>query len=198
MFKTLFLFFLPFIWAVPALAQDVPYGGQWGCLSLTVGDPAVVGDDEHTLCVVLCTRGIGHRHDSDPLGVRCPTERLKLPALSPSSCASYFHSNHQAVCYPPGTHPDDFVIPKQKFHERALLAFGVAFAAGVAVNALAPHLPEGLSLVPEVRSAYRDGLMMTSAELTADWRKWTLSASATNFQGEWSRPYARVQWTWAF
>ena len=204
-----FLILPALLMCISALAQDAPYGGEWICTGRPDSHPLVAPGDSHTQCFVQCNDN-ETRHDvgnvdsmyrqdvGDYPAVRCPTEELNAHVFDTGACSAFFQDEFPPVCFPPGTHPDEFVIPEQKFHERALLAFGVAFAAGVAVNALAPHLPEGLSLVPEVRAAYRDGLMMTSAELTADWRKWTVSASAVNFQGEWSRPYARVQWTWAF
>ena len=194
MLKALFPILLALFVCVPVLAQQAPFGGHWHCGPNRLGE-------EQLECFVACPgyTGPGLISRIDPPGFHdCPHEQLGIRWNDLFFCEGWFEDTMPAVCFPPGSHPDEFVIPEQKFHERALLAFGVAFAAGVAVNALAPHLPEELSLVPEVKAAYRDGLMMTSAELTADWRNWTLSASAANFQGEWSRPYAKVQWTWAF
>lgn len=76
------------------------------------------------------------------------------------------------ICYPPGTHPDDVhaASPSSsgETHKEALMAFGGAFLAGVALNALAPHLPQGVSFRPDVHMAFRDGMPMTTAELSGN------------------------------
>ena len=192
--KALFPILLALSLCVPALAQHAPFGGSWICFPGRFGN-------EQTECIVGC--GGEYRgpviERTDPYGWHdCPHEELGIRWNDFMFCRAWLQNAMPPVCFPPGSHPDEFVAPEDDFHKKALLAVGVAFAGAVAVQAITPHLPEGLSLVPDVRSAYRDGLMMTSAELTAGWRKWTVSASAANFQGEWSRPYARVQWTWAF
>ena len=194
MLKTLFPIFLALSLCIPALAQYAPFGGRWHC------GPHQFGE-EQLYCSAGCVGPpeLGLIMRVVPPGLHaCPHEQLGISWNDLYFCEGWFQDTMPPVCFPPGSHPDEFVAPKDDFHKKALLAVGVAFAGAVAVQAITPHLPEGLSLTPEVRSAYRDGLMMTSAELTADWRNWTVSASSANFQGEWSRPYARVQWTWAF
>ena len=81
---------------------------------------------------------------------------------------------------------------------KALIAGGAAIAAVVVVKYLAPDLPEGVNVRPEANIAYRDGLAMSTAGIVGGWRNWQFSAVSANTGQGWTKPYARVQWSWVF
>ena len=81
---------------------------------------------------------------------------------------------------------------------KALIAGGAAIAAVVVVKYLAPDPPEGVNLRPEANIAYRDGLALSTARIVGGWRNWQFSAVSANAGEGWTKPYARVQWTWVF
>ena len=81
---------------------------------------------------------------------------------------------------------------------KALIAGGVAIAAVAVVKYLSPDLPEGVNVRPEANIAYRDGLAMSTAGIVGDWRNWQFSAVSANTGQGWTKPYARVQWSWVF
>ena len=82
--------------------------------------------------------------------------------------------------------------------DKALIAGGVALAAVVAYNFLYPEGTEGVNLRPVANLAYRDGLAVSTAGLKGKWRNMEFSAISANAEEGWTKPYARVQWTWAF
>ena len=82
--------------------------------------------------------------------------------------------------------------------DKALIAGGVAIAAVAAYNFLSPDLPEGVNLRPVANLAYRDGLAVSVAGLQGNWRNLEFSAMSANAGEGWTKPYARVQWAWAF
>ena len=81
---------------------------------------------------------------------------------------------------------------------KALIAGGVAIAAVAVVKFLAPETPEGVNIRPKANIAYRDGMAVSTAGLLADWRNWEVAAVSANAGEGWTKPYARVQWTWVF
>ena len=81
---------------------------------------------------------------------------------------------------------------------KALIAGGVAIAAVAVVKYLAPEVPEGVNIRPEANIAYRDGLAMSTAGIVGGWRNWQFSAVSANTGQGWTKPYARVQWSWVF
>ena len=81
---------------------------------------------------------------------------------------------------------------------KALIAGGVAIAAVAVVKFLAPETPEGVNVRPEANIAYRDGLAMSTAGIVGGWRNWQFSAVSANTGQGWTKPYARVQWSWVF
>ena len=81
---------------------------------------------------------------------------------------------------------------------KALIAGGVAIAAVAVVKYLAPEVPEEVNLRPEANIAYRDGLAMSTAGIVGGWRNWQFSAVSANTGQGWTKPYARVQWSWVF
>ena len=82
--------------------------------------------------------------------------------------------------------------------DKALIAGGVAIAAVAAYHFLAPEMPEGLNVRPVANLAYRDGLAVSVAGLKGNWRNLEFSAMSANAGEGWTKPYARVQWAWAF
>ena len=82
--------------------------------------------------------------------------------------------------------------------DKALIAGGVAIAAVAAYNFLYPEMPKGLNVRPVANLAYRDGLAVSIAGLKGEWRNLEFSAMSANAGEGWAKPYARVQWTWAF
>ena len=82
--------------------------------------------------------------------------------------------------------------------DKALIAGGVAIAAVAAYNFLSPDLPKGLNVRPVANLAYRDGLAVSVAGLKGEWRNLEFSAISANAGEGWTKPYARMQWTWAF
>ena len=195
-----------FALALSAVAQQGPSIGRWNCGG---SSERWTNEDGNRICTPSCL-GATREWTYDPERWICPNAVYGIPEGDIEVCESLGNNTNPVTCYPPGTDPrlrenpgqGDDLSPQNPrpsdIHKKALVAFGGAFLAGIAIQSIAPHLPDGLTVRPNVHAAYRDGLMMTSAELTADWRKWTVSASAVNFQGEWSRPYARVRWTWVF
>ena len=81
---------------------------------------------------------------------------------------------------------------------KALIAGGVAIAAVAVVKFLAPETPEGVNIRPKANIAFRDGVAVSTAGLLADWRNWKVAAVSANTGQGWTKPYARVQWTWVF
>ena len=81
---------------------------------------------------------------------------------------------------------------------KALIAGGMAIAVVAAVKYLAPETPEGVNVRPEANIAYRDGLAMSTAGIVGGWRNWEFSAVSANTGNGWTKPYARVQWSWVF
>ena len=82
---------------------------------------------------------------------------------------------------------------------KALIAGGVAIAAVAVVKFLAPpETPDGVSIRPKANIAFRDGVAVSTAGLLADWRNWEVAAVSANAGEGWTKPYARVQWTWVF
>ena len=81
---------------------------------------------------------------------------------------------------------------------KALIAGGVAIAAVAVVKYLAPETPEGVNVYPKANIAYRDGLAMSTAGIVGGWRNWEFSAVSANTGNGWTKPYARVQWSWVF
>ena len=81
---------------------------------------------------------------------------------------------------------------------KALIAGGVAIAAVAVVKYLAPETPEGVNIRPKANIAFRDGVAVSTAGLLADWRNWEVAAVSANAGQGWTKPYARVQWTWVF
>ena len=81
---------------------------------------------------------------------------------------------------------------------KALIAGGVAIAAVAVVKYLAPEVPEGVNIRPKANIAFRDGVAVSTAGLLADWRNWEVAAVSANAGEGWTKPYARVQWTWVF
>ena len=82
--------------------------------------------------------------------------------------------------------------------DKALIAGGVAIAAVAAYHFLAPEMSEGLNVRPVANLAYRDGLAVSVAGLKGNWRNVEFSAMSANAGEGWTKPYARVQWAWAF
>ena len=81
---------------------------------------------------------------------------------------------------------------------KALIAGGVAIAAVAVVKFLAPEIPEGVNIRPKANIAFRDGVAVSTAGLVGDWRNWEFAAVSANTGEGWTKPYARVQWTWVF
>ena len=81
---------------------------------------------------------------------------------------------------------------------KALIAGGVAIAAVAVVKFLAPETPEGVNIRPKANIAFRDGAAVSTAGLLADWRNWEVAAVSANTGQGWTKPYAKVQWTWVF
>ena len=81
---------------------------------------------------------------------------------------------------------------------KALIAGGVAIAAVAVVKYLAPEVPEGVNIRPKANIAFRDGVAVSTAGLLADWRNWQVAAVSANTGEGWTKPYAKVQWTWVF
>ena len=81
---------------------------------------------------------------------------------------------------------------------KALIAGGVAIAVVAAVKFLAPETPEGVNIRPKANIAFRDGVAVSTAGLLADWRNWQVAAVSANTGQGWTKPYAKVQWTWVF
>ena len=82
--------------------------------------------------------------------------------------------------------------------DRALITGGVAIAVVAAYNFLYPETPEGVNVRPVANLAYRDGLAVSIAGLKGEWRNLEFSAMSANAGEGWTKPYTRVQWTWAF
>ena len=81
---------------------------------------------------------------------------------------------------------------------KALIAGGVAIAAVAVVKFLAPEIPESVNIRPKANIAFRDGVAVSTAGLVGDWRNWEFAAVSANTGEGWTKPYARVQWTWVF
>ena len=81
---------------------------------------------------------------------------------------------------------------------KALIAGGVAIAAVAVVKFLAPEIPEGVNIRPKANIAFRDGVAVSTAGLVGDWRNLEFAAVSANTGQGWTKPYAKVQWTWVF
>ena len=193
--KNAILIFLTGILSVNcAVAQETYSYPRWACIhnSTINDDRRVVDTADGFSCYALCEqppegftapRGDGRIHAcldlelSGPLGLdetRCE-ESLGIPA----------------ECLPPsGGGGSDST--------KALIAGGAAIAAVVVVKYLAPEVPEGVNVRPEANIAYRDGLAMSTAGIVGGWRNWEFSAVSANTGHGWTKPYAKVQWTWVF
>ena len=79
-------------------------------------------------------------------------------------------------------------------------AFGAAGAFAVVAlwNWLGPDLPEEVEFRPSANYAFRDGVGFASAGVQGSWRNWEFSANSGNAGYGWTKPYMRVQWSWAF
>ena len=196
--KNAILMFLTGILSVNLVfAQERPSFPRWSCThnSLINDDRRAVDTADGFSCYALCEdpvnfpdtwsapRGDGRIHAclnqslTDDIGldiIQCE-ESLGIPA----------------ECLPPsGGGGSD--------NTKALIAGGAAIAAVVVVKYLAPDLPEGVNVRPEANIAYRDGLALSTAGIVGGWRNWQFSAVSANTGQGWTKPYARVQWSWVF
>ena len=198
--KTAILVFLAGILPLNlALAQERPSFPRWGCNhnSLIMDDRRAMDVDYGFSCWAQCEdpltlpdtwsppRGDGRIHAclDQPL-----TNSIGLDEIA---CAESL--GIPAQCLPSsgnGGGSDN--------NTKALIAGGAAIAAVAVVKYLAPEVPEGVNLRPEANLAYRDGLAMSTAGLVGGWRNWQFSAVSANTGNGWTKPYAKVQWTWVF
>ena len=192
-----------------AVAQESPEPGEWDCFRQRY-------ENGSRICYAQCPGRPLEWTVSDERWL-CPIQELGIHPLDHYACNDLGDTVNPVICYPPGTDPRinpdpisvTITVPGEPVtvvapskpddtHKGALLAFGGAFLAGMAIHALSPHLPEGVSLRPVVRGHFRDGLLMTTAELRGDWREWSFSAFSAHTGGEWTAPRAQVRWEWAF
>ena len=186
-----------------ALAQQTAFDGVWNCSS---HHP----NDQFRRCIAGC-RGFTPDWTIFPTGFMfCPGSERGTPGDSQERCEALF-AGMPPLCCPPGV-PCTRDTPgpegpssstssssRDKNRNQALIAGGIALFTAVLVKAATPEeLPDGVQIQPIANIAYRDGLAYSSAALAVDWHNWAFSASSGNTGQGWSKPYARIQWTWAF
>ena len=196
--KTAILILLAGILSVNAsvVAQTTPEYPRWRCdhNSLLTYPKQAVRTDEGFSCWAQCEQpsdgfiapgGEGRIHactDSNIYGSSAADERACEASLGPVT-----------PCLPSsggGSGSDNST--------KALIAGGVAVAVVAAVKYLAPETPEGVNIRPKANIAFRDGVAVSTAGLLADWRNWKVAAVSANTGQGWTKPYAKVQWTWVF
>ena len=176
----------------PSIAQDA-FQPRWNCFP-NDGGPGEIGTEGYT-CWPVCTEaedgprpvatrqnrrnactGSGYDHTDVDDDFRCAAEQGE-PICSVSSSGGGGGTSNA---------------------DKALIAGGVAIAVVAAYNFLYPEMPKGLNVRPVANLAYRDGLAVSIAGLKGEWRNLEFSAMSANAGEGWAKPYARVQWTWAF
>ena len=183
-----------------ALAQQLPttpYDGEWDCTGHTADQPLRV-------CNPFCnTVNAPVGFTAFPLQMTCPDSEFGSPGDTEERCAALLNQT-PPLCCPPGTvcsrnapTPTPGASSSSN-NNKALIAGGVVVAGIALYHAFSPPLPEGLTLEPTAHMAYRDGVPISSAALRGSYGDWSFSVSSVHTGHEWSKPYARMQWAWAF
>ena len=190
--KTIIFLLIGILSIAPSIAQEA-FQPHWACFP-NDGGPGEIGTEGYT-CWPVCTEA-----EDGPRPVVTRQNRRNactgsewdtLNALDNLRCAE---NQGEPICPVSSSSSDGGTSNADK----ALIAGGVAIAAVAAYNFLSPDLPKGLNVRPVANLAYRDGLAVSIAGLKGEWRNLEFSAMSANAGEGWAKPYARVQWTWAF
>ena len=193
--KNAILIFLAGILPVNGIfAQETYSFPRWLCShnSLITSERRAVDTEEGFSCWAECE--VSEPNPLTPLGherIHACVDQVLTDSIGLDSIACEESLGIPRQCLPPSSGGGSN-------NTKALIAGGAAVAAVVVVKYLAPDLPEGVNVRPEANIAYRDGLAMSTAGIVGGWRNWEFSAVSANTGNGWTKPYARVQWSWVF